>query len=314
MNSHPPARSARIEGKPSLLLVLLLAPAAALATENGNTAFPNGLEDFLSASMPPPGLYDFVYYNRYVANTLAGNDGDMDLESFHLNVNAVTERVDWVKPVSILGADRWGTLFVLPWVNVDLSLSPAPGVVLKGSKSGLGDITIGNGLHWTFPTAEEVLAVDVGFPTGAYEASDLANIGLNYWVIRLNNLGTWRPAPDWEFSYRLHTDFNFRNAATDYTSGETAYFNWAAGWRPVPPFTLGVSGYFLRQLTDDHQHGMTVGPDGNKVAVDGLGPCIKLFLPNHMILTGKFYHEFDARNHPMGNQVWLYVIIPFGIL
>jgi hypothetical protein len=299
----------------ALLLTLICAPTAALATENGATAFPSGVEDFLSASMPPPGLYDFVYYNLYKANTLAGNDGDMVVDSFHLRVNAVTDRVDWVKPVSILGADRWGTLFLLPWVDVNLSLSPVPGVNLHGSKSGIGDMTIGNGLHWTLPNnAEEVLAFDVGIPTGAYEASDLANIGLNHWVLRLNNLGTWRPAPAWELSYRFHTDFNFKNTATDYTSGQTVYLNWAAGWKPVPPLTLGISGYFLRQVTDDHQHGLSVGPDGNRVAVDGIGPCIKYFLPNHAILTAKFYHEFDARNRPMGNQLWLYVIFPFGIL
>lgn len=264
--------------------------------------------------MPPPGVYSFTYYNRYSADSVADNSGNMDLSSFRFRVDAVTERVDWVRPVSFLGADRWGTLLLMPWVDLNLSLSPVPGVVVKGSKSGLGDLDLGNGLHWTFPNYEMVNAFDLSIPTGAYEASDLVNPGLNHWAFRLNNMGTWRPAPDWEFSYRLHTDFNFKNPATDYVSGETVYLNWAAGWKPIPPLTAGLAGYFLNQISDDRQGGHVVGPDGNRVRVDGIGPCFKYMLPSHVILTAKYFHEFDARNHPLGNQIWFYVIVPLGVL
>jgi hypothetical protein len=294
------------------LAVFLCLPLSSLATENGTTAFPNGVEDFLVAAMPPPGIYGTTYFNRYEANSLADDAGDMTLESFRLQVNALTERVDWVRPVSVLGADRWGTLILVPWLDLDLELSPAPGVEIKASNRGLGDITIGNGLHWTFPNFEMVNALDVGVPTGAYEPSDLVNPGLNHWVIRLNTLGTWRPSPAWEVSYRLHTDFNFRNPDTGYVSGETVYLNWAAGWKPAPPLTVGLAGYFLRQVTDDREDGHIVGPDGNRVRVDGVGPCIKYMLPSHIILTAKYFTEFDARNHPKGDQVWLYVIVPLG--
>jgi hypothetical protein len=125
-------------------------------------------------------------------------------------------------------------------------------------------------------------------------------------------MGTWRPTPDWEVSYRIMTDFNFKNTATDYTSGETVYLNWAAGWKPTPPLTIGITGYSLRQITDDSRAGRSVGPDGNRVRVDGIGPCIKYVLPTHIILTAKYYKEYDARNHPQGSQFWLYAIVPLG--
>ena len=48
----------------------------------------------------------------------------MPLASFDLKVNALVPRFDWVKPASILGADRWGTLFVAPLLDLDLALSP----------------------------------------------------------------------------------------------------------------------------------------------------------------------------------------------
>lgn len=82
------------------------APLAALATESGTTAFPNGGEDFLVAAMPPPGWYGFVYFNHYRADRLADNGGRMAVPQFKFKADVVAWRLDWVKPASILGADR----------------------------------------------------------------------------------------------------------------------------------------------------------------------------------------------------------------
>lgn len=291
---------------------LLLSGLTLFATEGGTTAFPNGGEDFLVAAMPPPGNYGWILFNRYSANYLADNSGNRALPEFNLRVNALTPRFDWVKPVSLFGADRWGTLFIAPLLDLDLKLSPAPGVFVRGNKRGLGDLAIGNGLHWTFANFEMINSIDVVVPIGAYDVSDPVNPGQNRWVVRLNHLSTWRPAKAWDVSYRLHWDYNFKNAATDYRSGQTVYLNWAVGWSPQPQLTVGIAGYFLRQITDDRQAGMMVAPGGNRVRVDGIGPCIKYFLPNHVMLTAKYFHESGARNHPRGDQFWCYAVVPFG--
>ena len=216
------------------LTALLGLPLGLRATENGTTAFPNGAEDFHVAAMPPPGWYGWVTCNQYTADTLADDTGHMPFHSFELKVNALVPRLDWIKPVSILGADRWGTLLILPLLDLDLALSPVPGVTVRGSKRGLGDFTLGNGLHWTFRNFEMVNALDVSVPSGTYAASALVNPGLNRWVFRLNHMGTWRPAPDWDISYRAMWDYNARNPDTNYRSGQTVYLNWGIGWKPTP--------------------------------------------------------------------------------
>lgn len=294
------------------LLALACLPVTGVAIENGATAFPNGGEDFLVGAMPPPGWYGIIYGTGYRADFVADHTGNMPVHGFNLAVNALTPRLDWVKPVSIFGADRWGTLFVMPLLDLDLTIEPVPGVSLRGSKRGVGDLTIGNGLHWTFPNFEMINAFDLSIPLGSYDASRLVNPGLNRWVTRLVHIGTWRPHPDWEVSYRLHTDFASRNSATDYTSGQTVYFNWAAGWKPQPSTTIGLAGYSLRQIADDRSGGRSVGPDGNRGRVDAIGPCLKYFLPNHVMLTAKYFHEFNARSRPRGDQLWLYVAVPLG--
>ncbi len=301
--------------KLKFLLPFLLAAAGPLisqATEGGATAYPNGGEDFLVGAMPPPGWYGLVYANRYTAGRLNDGAGKMPVQSFDLKVNAFTLRLDRVKPVSLLGADRWGTLLIQPLLDLDLAMSPVPGVALKGRRRGLGDFTLGNGLHWTFQHFEMINAIDLVAPTGGYRATALVNSGQNHWVVRLNHIGTWRPAPDWDMSYRLHWDDNFNNAATDYRSGQTVYLNWAAGWKPQPPLTVGLAGYFLRQITDDRQGGRRVHADGNRARVDGIGPCVKYFLPNHVMLTVKYFHEFRARNHAEGDQWWFYTAVPLN--
>lgn len=294
----------------ALFSTLLLLPHGLLATEGGTTAFPNGGDDFLVAAMPPPDCYGWIIWNRYTADRLFDGSGLQPLPQFALKVEAAALRIDWVKPVSVLGADRWGTLFVLPRLDLDLSLSPAPGVSVKGHKHGWGDLTIGNGLHWKYPNFDLINSIDVALPVGSYDARDPVNPGQNRWVLRLCHMGTWQPTPAWDVSYRLNWDYNFENPDTHYRSGQTLYLNWAAGWKTSPPLTIGLAGYFLRQLTDDRQGGHVVGPDGNRVRVDGLGPCVKYFLPNHVMLTAKYYREFNARNHPAGEQYWLEVTVP----
>lgn len=294
------------------IAALAAAPLIAFATENGTTTFPNGVEDFLVGGMPPPGWYGFVYFNHYRAHRLADNSGQMAVQRFDLAADVVALRLDWVKPTSLFGADRWGTLLAQPIPKLDLSLSPAPGVSLHGSKRGLGDLTLGNGLHWTWPKFEMINAIDIGAPTGAYRSTDLVNPGMNRWVVRLNHMGTWHPTPEWDISYRFHWDDNFNNTATDYRSGQTLYLNWAVGWKPQPPLTVGLACYSLRQITDDRQGGRIVHADGNRGRVDGIGPCVKYFLPNHVMLTAKYFHESRARNRPEGDQFWGYITVPLS--
>jgi len=294
----------------AVLAVIISAATSAHGTENGTLAFPNGGEDFLVGAMPPPGVYGTLYATHYSADRLDDGAGAPQAAPFDFTATAITARLDWVKPANVLGADRWGTLFILPALDLEMSLTPAPGVTLRDHVRGLGDFTIGNGLHWTLGKFEMINAVDVMLPTGAYDATALVNPGLHRWVARLTHIGTWFPTADTEFSYRFNWDHSFRNTATDYRSGQTLYLNWAAGWKPRPSTTLGLTGFFARQITDDTQAGMRVGPDGHRVRVAGLGFCVKHFLPNHVMLTAKFYRDFAVRHHPRGDQFWFYVAVP----
>lgn len=310
MAAHPRSRVS-IAAISVLLAGSAAAPQSARATENSTTAFPNGGEDFLVAAMPPPGWYGTLYLTRYTADEVMDDSGRMAVADFDLTVNAVTPRLDWVKPVSILGADRWGTLFILPLLDLDLQVEPVPGLELLGSEQGIGDLTIGNGLHWTLGKYEMVNAVDIVAPIGSYDASRLVNPGRNQWVVRLNHMGTWFPTPNWDLSYRLHWDYNFRNDDTDYQSGQTVYLNWAIGWKPAPTTTVGIVGFFLRQVTDDRIGSQVVPPDGNRLRTSGIGAAVKYAAPHGVMYTVRYFQDFDVRNGPEGDQFWLNAALRF---
>ncbi len=48
-----------------LALAVLFTAGPALATEGGGGAYPNGVEDFMSGALPPPGTYFLNYLTYY---------------------------------------------------------------------------------------------------------------------------------------------------------------------------------------------------------------------------------------------------------
>ncbi|MFO1451030.1 MAG: transporter [Opitutaceae bacterium] len=290
---------------PICLGALLIGVSTVYALEGGVTAFPNGGEDFLVAAMPPPGWYGVVYLNRVTADRAVDGTGRMPFHRFDLHVNAVTPRLDWVKPVSVLGADRWGTLLVLPMLDLDLEIEPVRGERLRGERRGVGDLTLGNGLHWTLKSFEMVNAVDVVLPTGSFDRTQLVNPGRGQWVVRASQMGTWFPVPTWDLSYRLNYDHHFRNSDTHYLSGKTLYLNGAVGWKPNPATTVGLVGFTLRQVTDDRIHGQSVAPDGARARASGLGPVVRWVGPGGVHYTIKYLRDFGVRNRSEGEQLWV---------
>ncbi|MCO6717068.1 transporter, partial [Streptomyces sp. CHB19.2] len=73
-----------------------------------------------------------------------------------------------------------------------------------------------------------------------------------------------------EVSSSFQADFNSRNPATDYRSGTEYRHEFAVG-QHLGPWTLGLGGYYYRQLTDDDAPGLT---RGNRARVLALGPAL----------------------------------------
>ena len=85
------------------------------------------------------------------------------------------------------------------------------------------------------------------------------------------------------------------------------YLNYALGWKPSPATTIGIVGYALAQVSDDHGAG---AGDGNRLRARGFGAALKHFFPNGVFVTAKYFREQDARNGPRGEHYWVYLGFP----
>ena len=111
-----------------------------------------------------------------------------------------------------------------------------------------------------------------------------------------------------DVSAKFMYDFNTRNDDTDYTSGQEFHVDYSIG-KKFDNLSVGLGGYYYKQVTDDKQAGSKVG-DGNKGQAFGIGPQIKYDYKNMSFLL-KYQAETAVKNRPDGDKFWLKFVYAF---
>ncbi|MGA3982266.1 SphA family protein [Ralstonia nicotianae] len=284
-------------------LAALSAAVSAHATEGGGSLYPNGIENFTMAAAPPPGTYLLLYSLHMEADQLRDNSGDRVPVGFRLRASGITPRLVVVTPNTLLGGQPVFHV-IAPLVSLDVSLAGK-----SDSRQGLGDMTFGAGLAYHLsPRLHAIVALDVFAPTGQYDQNRLANIGRNYWSAEpVFGISYLQPS-GFNADLKVMYDFNGRNAATGYRSGQELHADFALGWGLGNGWTLGAGGYVYQQTTDDRQDGNTLsGHRGRAVA---LGPSIR-FDGGKWFVTAKYQKEFGVRNRAQGEGLVIKAVLPF---
>ena len=284
---------------------LLAFTHAAHATEGGTSVYPVGTENYLCCALPPPGTYGMVFYENYTANKLRDNNGnDVTPPTFKVTANAVVPRLVYVTKETVLGGSL-GVHAILPMVNLEVNV---PG--LSQTKSGNGDLVVGAvlGYHHS-PNLHSVVALDVITPTGAYNKSDLANLGKNHWAIQPVYGVTYMDPNGFNADAKVMYTFNSQNDATGYKDGQEFIVDYSLGWGLGNGWVLGVGGYLYQQTTDDVQNGNTVA--NNKGRSFAIGPSIKFDSGKGWFVTAKFQQESGVLNRAEGQAFWLKAVMPF---
>lgn len=289
-------------GKFSIVAAIMLAAGiatSAQATETGGGAYPNGAESVGVAQLPPPGTYLLAYSNYYAADRFNDAHGDSIVPDFSVDAFANIARIVHVTNHKILGATVAVQAFV-PIVDLNVHAAGA-----HQHKFGVGDIIVNPFiLGWKNGNLNVIATMDTYVPTGGYSKNDLANIGRNYWTFEPVLAATYAdPKGGPEFSAKLMYDFNTKNTATDYQSGQEFHTDIAAAYN-FNPLTIGVSAYYYKQTTDDKQNGLPVGLDGNRGEAFAAGPLVRYQFGN-IPLTFQWQHEFHTENRPRGEKLWL---------
>ncbi len=286
------------------LTVIALSGGLTHASEQGGSSYPMGAENYMAGAMPPPGVYGQLFASHYEADTFRGNHGQKLPMDFDIRVDCIAPRLIWVTEQQILGGNL-GFHIIVPLVDLKVSLNGQ-----SQSNSGLGDIIFAPALGYHFSEKmHAVFAVDTIAPTGRYDRNDLANTGRNYWVFEPVVALSYVDPQGLNVDVKTMYDFNRKNDATDYLSGQELHMDYAVGWGLGNGWVVGVGGYALWQTTDDRQNGQTV--EDNKGRSLAIGPSIKYTSKKGWFLTAKWQDETQVRNRPDGNAYWLKLSISF---
>ncbi len=306
---------------PALFFVVILffSFSAAFATEGGGGAYHNGVDGFMAGAIPPPGTYFLDYIQYYHARKLKNKDGNDAIPNFDLKATANVFRFLHVTKQQIFGGN-WGMQLIVPLVNIDVSLSPAAGVNLSDSKSGLGDITIDPiMISWHSPNFHWVFGLDITVPTGAYDQNDLANIGRNYYTFEPVLAFTYLTNNGFDLSAKFMYDINTKNSKAnlrpgdDYLSGQEFHFDYTVA-KKIDSFSLGLGGYYYKQMTSDEVNGVKV--DGSQPGTYGkgqvfaIGPQVKYDYKN-MFFVLKYQKEMEVKSKPEGDNFWFSFMYAF---
>lgn len=198
---------------------------AAQATEGGGSSYPMGAENYMTGAMPPPGFYTQIFAESYRADRLLDNRGKSALDDFHLSADVIAPRLIWVTEQKVLDGDLAFHLNV-PLVDLRVDVNGQ-----HQKKTGMGDIIFGPALGYHYSDKfHAIYALDIFAPTGRYDRGDLANIGRNYWAFEPIAAFSYVDPAGVNADIKVMYDFNLRNRATDYRSGQELHADYSLGW------------------------------------------------------------------------------------
>lgn len=299
----------------TVLACALATATTALATENGGSSRPPGVDTVRVGVLPPAGsifmLSTASYYSADRFLDGSGNDRP-GISSVDFSFAGVSTRLSYVWPgVELLGAKaetRGGiVLYADGQSDFDLQL-PSGRVHRSSSASGLGDMFLGPlMLGWQSGNFHHIAGVLLFVPTGDFDRTVPVSVGRNYWGAAPSWYFSWFPSEPWEVSGSAFYHVNGKNDDTDYRSGREAAFDWGIGYSPAPGWQFGANGYFYRQVTNDEQGGHVVG-DGNRGKAIAIGPFLRYY-GKGWGATFKWQHETEIANRAKGERFYLQVMV-----
>lgn len=270
-------------------LIVSLVTVSAVAAEGVNFGGPIGGTDFQNANLPAQS----GFYGAYISGFARG-------DKFYGND---AKRNPAVSGGVMSGLQAAGVLYIYPFTLFGGTLGTDVegqfawgGVNINGVRQryeGFGDIYsdlliwskhIGESSNGGAPTGFTIkLAYSMIFPVGKYAPTDLnsAGHGAPYYIP--NAAVSYMTGPNilgdgLELNAHVFLDIAGNNSAAQYQNGAVVDIDAAIGER-IGKWQIGVAGYYATQLSDDHQNGKIVSPDGNRFGSASVGPVISYDIP-----------------------------------
>lgn len=311
-------------------LLVLIAALSSINTMSYAYDLPSGINlgytSFYDGAAAPAGsgwyFVEYLVHNK--ADSFKNSEGkDMALPKQSLEVFVPTTQLFYVGEPLQNGMTP-GFSAILPWLthaNVDDGL----GNMVLDSQEGLGDLVLGGFVQLNTIMDESKIApkfmhrveLDVFVPTGKYDPSKAINPGTNFWSVSPYYAFTYWMNHKLSTSSRLMYIWNGENdkpllshgEAQKVQAGQAIHGNTTIQYALNDKLSLGLNGYWLKQLTDTKVDGEKLL--GSKEQVWAIGPGFSYSFSRENILNVNTYFEQDAKNRTEGNKTVLNFIHKF---
>lgn len=314
----------RLGNRAALLSLLALsAPSIGSATEDGRNTYLLGFSGLQAGVVPAPGIYVSNLTYGYGGSAGGGVEfqrggqiqTDVEAEAL-MQIPIAT----YVLPQRVVGGNV-GFSLALPYgytdASADLTLSGPRGRRIGFDRHddvfAMGDPQAAAFIGWHGEDVHGKIYTLVNVPLGQWSQTNLANIGFNHWSVDVGGAFTWLDkGTGVEVSTTLGVTYNFKNDESDYKSGSEFHLEYAiAKHFGESPLTMGVNGYYYKQIDGDSGSGARAGSFKGEVAA--IGPVVNYAVvvgEQPVVVEAKFYHEFFATNRLEGNAGMLSLTFP----
>lgn len=291
--------------KTAILSTLMFISASSFATENGVPTTAPGVYDFAAGIIPSDKESDNIGLRvaHYKARKLMDKEGNSIDNDFSLDITSYALVYLKVTDYTLLGG-KYAYGGALAFFDEDASVkvpTPTGFTELRGNPFRMADTLLfpliiqwnpSRNLYANFQL--QVLA-----PTGDYKKDRLVSPGVNHWAF--SPIANFTYISDWgqEISSSFQFDISTKNKATNYKNGVEYRHEFAVG-QHIGDFTVGLGGYYMRQLSDDDSPTTT---NGNRVRTLALGPAVGFFKPGIPPMSVHAYKEIGGRNRPEGYTI-----------
>jgi hypothetical protein len=331
----------------TLLIGALLSAERVYAAEQAKSVYLLGVTASMAGMTPPPGTYvsSFTYLYSGDATGAAALSRTLPLAgtvlpsfatlqtnadvSVKANVALDVFSVLWVAPQKVLeGNFGFGVLLPVGYQEVDVNLNaltaltfPNGTVLQRGRNFGISDSTFAVGdplatafIGWSSGNLHWKLTGLLNVPIGAYDRSNLVNMGFNRWAADLTGSATWLdPKSGFEVSLAAGFTFNSENPDTNYKTGTEFHLEGAVMKHFAKAFAVGVAGYHYQQITGDSGSGALLGAFKGEVSAIGPNLTYNFQVGGVPVLTSvRWLHEFNAKNRLEGDAGFVTVTVPLG--
>jgi hypothetical protein len=317
------------------LAAVFSAPGISLADEGGVSFWLPGQFGSLAAAPQVPG-WALAIVNYYTSVSAGGNVAaarEITIGRFNptvnvnLNVNLkANAELVLVNPSYTFATPVFGGQFAVSMVGIvgrssadlngTLTASVGPLTTTRqgsidDSVTGFGDLYPMASLRWNSGVNSWMTYVTGDIPVGAYNSSDLANLGIGHGAIDGGAGYTYfNPQTGHEFSVTTGLTYNLANPSTNYQNGVDWHLDWGASQFLTQHVQVGLVGYAYKEIGCDSGSGDRVGCFQSQVL--GIGPQIGYIFPiggMQGYLNLKAYGEFDGSDRPSGWNAWVTLVI-----